>query len=228
MDRGELEGRDRADPLGHLRARFELPDGVVYLDGNSLGPLSRGVAERLDHVVRSEWREGLIRSWNEAAWVDLAERAGNRIGPLIGADPEEVVVTDSTSVDLFKILAAAAGRRPDRRVLLTEEDNFPTDRYVAEGLADLLGADRVEVRAVPRSEVTSALDESVAALFLTHVDYRTGERHDADALSAAAHEVGGLAVWDLSHSAGALPVDVHRWRPGGRLHVQVSRFGSRV
>lgn len=211
MDRAELEARDRADPLRHLRGRFELPDAIVYLDGNSLGPVARGVADRVDAVVRSEWREGLIRSWNAAGWVDLAERAGARIAPLVGADPDEVVVTDSTSVDLFKVLAAAARLRPDRRVLLTEEDNFPTDRYVAEGLAELLGPDRLEVRAVPRSGVASALDEEVAALFLTHVDYRTGERHDAEALSAAAHDAGALAVWDLSHSAGALAVDVHRW-----------------
>ncbi len=209
MDRRTAVEADALDPLGHLRSRFTLPDGVVYLDGNSLGALQPAVAERLRAVVDTEWGHGLIRSWNDAGWVELPRRVAELLAPLLGAAPDELAVTDSTSANLFKALAAARRLRPDRRVLLTDDANFPTDVYVARGLAELTGD--LEVHVAPTHEVADHLDDDVAALLLTHVDYRTGRRHDAAALTAAAHEVGALAVWDLSHSVGALAVDLAGW-----------------
>jgi kynureninase len=208
VDREACERADREDPLAGYRDRFLLPDGVIYLDGNSLGALQPSALERVIATASEEWGTGLIRSWTEAGWLDLPHRVALRIAPIVGADPDEIAVADSTSANLFKVLAAAHQLRPERRVLLTDDANFPTDIYVAEGLADL--AD-LEVRVVPTSDVTSHLDVEVAALYLTHVDYRTGRRHDGAALTAAAHDVGALAVWDLSHSAGALAVDLHAW-----------------
>ncbi len=213
MDRDACLAWDAADPLGPPRDLIALPDGVIYLDGNSLGPLHHRVATRVREVVVDEWGGGLITSWNASAirpgWVGLPGRVAAGIAPWIGADADEVAVADSTSVNLFKALAAACRLRPGRRVILTDDANFPTDVYVAGGLADLLG-DR-EVRVVPTGAVADHLDDDVAVLTLTHVDYRTGRRHDAPRLTAAAHEVGALAVWDLSHSTGALAVDLHAW-----------------
>ncbi|GGI06248.1 kynureninase [Egicoccus halophilus] len=209
MDRTVCLELDASDPLADRRGAFTLADGLVYLDGNSLGVLPRTVAARLDEVVVREWGEGLIRSWNAAGWVDLPRRVAARIAPLVGADADEVAVGDSTSVNLFKVLAAARRLRPERRVLLTDDTNFPTDRYVAEGLAAL--GDGLEVRAVAPDAVAAALDDEVAVLFLTHVDYRSGARTDAATLTAAAHRVGAMAVWDLAHSTGALDVDLHAW-----------------
>jgi kynureninase len=213
VDRAACARFDTDDPLAPHRERVSLPPGVVYLDGNSLGPLHHDVAERLRDVVEVEWGEGLIRSWNASAlrpgWVDLPARVATKLAPWVGADPDEIAVADSTSVDLFKALAAACRLRPDRRVIVTDDANFPTDVYVAGGLAELLGDH--EVRVVPTTEVASHLDDDVAVLTLTEVDYRTGRRHDAQALTRAAHDVGALTVWDLSHSTGALAVDLHAW-----------------
>ena len=209
MDRRTAASRDAEDPLGHLRGRFALPDDVLYLDGNSLGALQPSVAERLKGVIEAEWGRGLIRSWNDAGWVEMPRRVAERLCPLLGAEPVEIAVTDSTSANLFKALAAAHRLRPDRRVILTDEANFPTDVYVAHGLAELTGT--LEVRVVPTDEVEHHLDEDVAILMLTHVDYRSGRRHDAAAQTAAAHDVGALAVWDLSHSVGALDVRLDDW-----------------
>lgn len=209
MDRAACEERDAADPLAARRSAFALPDGVLYLDGNSLGALPRDVPARLQEVVAQQWGVGLIRSWNEAGWVDLPSRVAAHLAPLLGADPEEVAVGDSTSVNLFKALSAARRLRPDRRVLVTESSNFPTDLYVAEGLADLLGD--LELRIAEPDAIAAALDDDVAVLALTHVDYRSGARHDAAALTAAAHAVGAVTVWDLAHSTGAIEVDLHGW-----------------
>jgi kynureninase len=213
VDRAACERADAADPLVRHREAIALPDRVIYLDGNSLGPLHHDVAERLREVVEVEWGEGLITSWNASSlrpgWVDLPARVAGKLAPWVGADADEIAVADSTSVDLFKALAAACRLRPDRRVILTDDANFPTDVYVAGGLAELLGAH--EVRVVPSLEVADHLGDDVAVLTLTHVDYRTGRRHDAAALTAAAHAVGALTVWDLSHSTGALAVDLHGW-----------------
>jgi kynureninase len=196
---------DAADPLAQWRSRFSIPDDVVYLDGNSLGALPRDVPERLRHAIEEEWGTGLIRSWNTAGWMAAPTRVGDKLAALLGASPGEVVVTDSTSVNLFKLLAGALGARPGRRVIVTQRDNFPTDVYVAEGLARLAGA---SLRVVEADAIESALDSSVAVLSLTHVHYATGAMHDLPALTAAAHEAGALALWDLSHTAGAMPVDL--------------------
>ncbi len=209
MDRRSAAALDAEDPLHHLRGRFALPDDVLYLDGNSLGALQPCVAERLKGVVEAEWGRGLIRSWNDAGWVEMPRRVAERLAPLLGAEPEEIAVTDSTSANLFKALAAAHRLRADRRVILTDDANFPTDVYVAHGLAELTGD--LEVKVVPTDEVERHLDEDVAVLLLTHVDYRSGRRHDAAAQTAAAHAAGALAVWDLSHSVGALDVRLDDW-----------------
>jgi kynureninase len=213
VDRASCEAWDRDDPLAGYRGAFSLPEGLIYLDGNSLGPLHTAVADRLREVVEVEWGRGLITSWNGSdgrpGWVDLPARVAAKLAPWVGADPDELAVADSTSVDLYKALAAARQLRPDRGVLLTDDANFPTDVYVAEGLAALTGD--LEVRVVPTAEVTDHLDEDVAVLTLTHVDYRTGRRHDAATVTGAAHAAGAVTVWDLSHSTGALAVDLHAW-----------------
>jgi len=198
---------DAGDRLASCRDRFALPEGLIYLDGNSLGPLPRGVPERLHRVVHDEWGDGLVRSWNAAGWIDLPARVGARIAPLIGAQPGDVLVADSTSINLFKVLAAALRLRPDRHAIVTERGNFPSDLYVAQGLVAHLGGHHV-LRMVDGDALADAIDEDVAVVMLTHVDYRTGRMHDMAAVTAAAHGAGALALWDLAHSAGAVPVDV--------------------
>lgn len=209
MNRTDAAAADRADPLAGFRDRFTLPADVIYLDGNSLGALQPAVAARLRGVIDDEWGDGLIRSWNDAGWAQLPTRIARRLAPVVGADADELAVTDSTSTNLFKALAAACRLRPDRGVLLTDDVNFPTDVYVARGLAEVAGD--LQVRVVPTDELHDHLDDEVAALTLTHVDYRSGRVHDPVATTAAAHAVGAVTVWDLSHSAGALDVDLHAW-----------------
>ncbi|MBB3950695.1 kynureninase [Aureimonas jatrophae] len=205
-DRWDARARelDAADPIAFARERFRLPDGLVYLDGNSLGALTKASAERVARTVSEEWGHGLIGSWNAAGWVDLPGRVGERIAALIGASAGSVVAADSTSVNLFKVLAAALALRPERRVIVSQRANFPTDLYMAEGLAQLL-AQGHELRLVDEgADPAGALCERTAVLMLTHVDYRTGAIHDMAALTRAAHAAGALAIWDLAHSAGAL------------------------
>jgi kynureninase len=201
---------DAADPLAALRGQFSLPEGINYLDGNSLGVLPRCTAARVQQVVADEWGTGLITSWNQAGWITLPQRIGDKIARLVGAGPGELVVADSTSVNLFKVLSAALTisfeDAPQRRVILSERSNFPTDLYIAEALARERGF--TLVLAEPE-ELPGLLDEQVAVLMLTHVNYRTGRMHDMAALTRAAHETGALALWDLAHSAGAVPVDLH-------------------
>lgn len=205
---------DARDPLAHKRGEFHLPRGVVYLDGNSLGALPRRVPERLARVAQGEWGEQLIRSWSAGTeegqdWMALPDRVGAKIARLIGARPHEVAVGDSTSVNTFKVLAAALGvAGPGRRVILTDADNFPTDLYVAQGLNALLGG-TLELRRVPADDIEAHLGEDVAALLLTQVDYRTGRKLDLEALTAQAQAKGIVTVWDLAHSAGAFPVDLN-------------------
>ncbi len=192
------------------RSRFDLPEGVIYLDGNSLGALPVGVAQRLTEVVEREWGTGLIRSWNPlpdggGAWMELVGRVSARIAPLIGADAADLHVGDSTSVSLFKTMVAAARLRPDRRVIVVEPATFPTDGYVAAGVADLLG---LELRWCDPADPVAAVDEDTALLSLTHVDFRTGAMYDMAAVTAAAQARGALVQWDLCHSAGAVPVDL--------------------
>ena len=208
MTRDDAVARDLSDPLAHLRKRFELPDDLIYLDGNSLGPLPVGVRERVAAVVADEWGKDLITSWNAHDWIGLPARVAAKIARLIGAADDSVVAGDSTSVQLFKLLVAATRLRPDRRVIVTEATVFPTDSYIAASVARLTGS---EIRWCEPSDVESSLDEDVAVLALTHVDYRSGRMHDAAALTAVAHSVGALVCWDLCHSAGALPVELSSW-----------------
>jgi kynureninase len=202
----QARAADAADPLRVFRDRFALPGGVIYLDGNSLGPLPRATPGRLDAALRNAWGEGLIRSWNDADWIGAPARVGGKIARLIGASTHEVVVADSTSVNLFKLLSAATRARPGRRVILTEAGNFPTDLYIAQGLAASVPG--LEVRVRPREAVADAIDADVAAVMLTHVHYKTAARWDMAAITARAHACGALALWDLSHSAGAVEVDL--------------------
>jgi len=206
LARAHAEALDAGDDLALLREAFVLPEGVVYLDGNSLGALPRRTVERLHEVAEREWGRDLIRSWNENGWIDLPARVAGLLAPLVGASADEVAVADSTSVNVFKLLAGALRLRPGRRVIVSEEANFPTDLYVAQGLARLLGD--VELRLVPRDGLRAALGDDVAVLLLTHVDFRSGEIHDMAGLTRAAHDAGSLTLWDLAHSAGAVPVDL--------------------
>ncbi|WP_128893444.1 kynureninase [Erythrobacter sp. HKB08] len=196
---------DAADPLRDYRSRFDLPEGVIYLDGNSLGALPKATRERIGHVVDSEWGRDLIRSWNptEAGgdWIAMPQRIGAKIAPLIGAREHEVIACDSVSVNLAKLIGAALHMRPDRKVVLSEPGNFPTDLYMVQGSP-------AEQRLAGRDAILDALDEDVALLMLTHVHYKTGEMFDMAALTRAAQEVGALVLWDLSHSGGAVPVDL--------------------
>ncbi|BDI59609.1 kynureninase [Qipengyuania nanhaisediminis] len=198
---------DRADPLAKFRERFFVPDGVTYLDGNSLGCLPRKTPEAMDRAIRQEWGTGLIGSWNDAGWFEMGTRVGAKIAPLIGAAPDEVLACDSTSVNLFKLIAAALAMRPGRKVVLSEPGNFPTDLYMIEGLERQGLASR---RLAARGDLEAALGDDVALLMLTHAHYKTGELFDMERLTRAAHDAGALVLWDLSHSTGALPVDLHR------------------
>lgn len=191
------------------RQRFDLPEGVIYLDGNSLGPLPKGVAERVARTVAGEWGQGLIRSWNDAGWMDLPRRVGDRIARLIGAEPGSVVMGDTLSIKVYQALASALAMVPDRRVVLSDSGNFPSDLYVAEGLLRTLGPD-YRLHVVAPEEVAGAIDESVAAVMLTETDYRTGRRHDMAGIARRTHDAGALLVWDLAHSAGAFPLAVAR------------------
>ncbi|MFN3296026.1 kynureninase [Caldimonas sp.] len=200
---------DAADRLAPLRELFEIPEGLIYLDGNSLGVLPRATPARVQQVVREEWGRDLIQSWNTAGWIDLPRRVGDKIARLIGADAGEVVAADSTSVNLYKVLTAASHitrqDQPTRRVIVSERSNFPTDLYIAESLARELGW---TLRLIEADEVEAALTPDVAVLMLTHVNYRTGRMHEMAAVTRAAHAAGALVVWDLAHSAGAVPVDL--------------------
>ncbi len=189
------------------RAMFDLPEGVIYLDGNSLGPLPRGVAERVALAITDEWGQMLITGWNKAGWMDLPARVGDRVGRLIGATPGTVTMGDTLSIKVYQALASALELRPDRRVILSDTGNFPSDLYMADGLCRTLGPDYA-LKTVAPEEVESAIDASVAVLMITEVDYRTGRKHDMARLIAKAHTAGALVVWDLAHSAGAIPVDV--------------------
>jgi kynureninase len=189
------------------RRFFDLPEDIVYLDGNSLGPLPRTAPGRVDHVLRNEWGKKLITGWNRAGWMDMPRRLGDRIGRLIGAGPGTVVLGDTLSIKVYQALASALEMRPERRVVLSDNGNFPSDLYMAEGLLRTLGRG-YELRIVDPEAVADAIDTDVAALMLTEVDYRTGRRHDMKALTAKAHAAGAMTLWDLAHSAGAFPVDV--------------------
>jgi len=203
LDRTHFEELDALDPLRHIRGRFEIPSDLIYLDGNSLGPLPVNVSGVLAGVVTHEWGRDLIRSWNDNDWWTLAERTGDRIASLIGAPPGSVLVADTTTTSLYKVVGGALKLRPDRRVILTDEGNFPTDLYALESVRG-----DAELRIVEPAQVAERIDDEVAVVCLTHVDYRTGRRHDMRAITDRAHDAGALVVWDLSHSVGAMDLDV--------------------
>ncbi len=204
----DVAALDAADPLSHFRDRFHLREGLIYLDGNSLGALPKATGDRLAAVVGSEWGEGLITSWLGAEWSTAPRRIGDKIGRLIGANPGEIVATDSTSVNIFKALTAALSLRRERTVILSEATNFPTDVYMMQGIEAFSGG-RVKAVTVAPDDIVDALNEDVAVLLLTQVHYKSGRVRDMAAITKAAHKVGALVVWDLSHSAGAIPVDLN-------------------
>jgi kynureninase len=206
LTREMLIAKDLADPLRRFRDEFVIPEGLIYLDGNSLGMLPRACAARAREVVEHEWGETLISSWNDHGWIDLPLRTGAKIAPLIGAHAHEVVVCDSTSINLFKVLASALAMRPGRRVIVTNKENFPTDVYIAEGLAGLLGC---ELRYASPDAIDAALGDDVAAVSFSHVDYKSARIEDMAGITAKVQRAGALAIWDLSHSAGAIPVDLN-------------------
>ncbi|HEX5390711.1 MAG TPA: kynureninase [Burkholderiaceae bacterium] len=203
----DCQSRDQQDPLRNLRDLFTLPDGVIYLDGNSLGAMPAAAPARIAQATTDEWGQQLIRAWNTAGWFDMPQRVGNKIARLVGADAGELVATDGTSVNLFKVLSAALTiaheTSPERRVVLSERSNFPTDLYIAEALCKERG---YTLRLIEPEELVTALDQQVAVLMLTQVNYRTGAMHPMSQVSAIAHAAGALTVWDLAHSAGAVPV----------------------
>lgn len=216
----QCQALDAQDSLRALRSQFQLPNGVIYLDGNSLGALPKAIPERIAQVVNQEWGEGLIRSWNQAGWFDMPTSIGNKIAPLIGANSAEVVATDSTSVNLYKVLTAALNiaqqDAPTRRQVVSERSNFPTDLYIAQALCQSRGLELVLVEA---EELAQAVNSNTAVLMLTHVNYRTGAMHDMRAISNHAHAQGALIVWDLAHSAGAVPVNLHDSKNGADFAV---------
>ena len=193
--------------FSRTRTLFDLPDGVIYLDGNSLGALPAAVSARVAHMIGAEWGKELIRGWNSAGWMTMPRRVGDRVGALIGAPPGTVVMGDTLSIKVYQALAAAIALNPGRRVILSDNGNFPSDLYIAQGLIRSLGG-ALELKVLDPEAVEGAIDETVAVLMLTEVDYRTGRLHDMTALTRKAHEAGALTVWDLAHSAGAIPVDV--------------------
>ena len=209
LARDDLLERDRTDPLAPFRDRFALPEGVIYLDGNSLGPPSAGMRTRIESLLAEEWGRDLVASWNRHGWFGLPERVGARIAPLLGAGEDEVIAADSVSLNLFKLLAAVLRRPGSRRLVLAEATNFPTDLYMAEGLVGLLRESGAELRIVPPDDFEAALGPEVAVATLTQVDFRTGGKHDLRRLTAVAREAGVPIVWDLSHSAGAFPLHLN-------------------
>ncbi|MGE0879532.1 MAG: kynureninase [Acidimicrobiia bacterium] len=206
LHRSHAEALDRRDVLAHARARFNIPSKLIYLDGNSLGPLPSDCAERLTRVVEKQWGNWLISGWNRG-WMAAQTEAAEKLARLLGAEPHEVVVCDSTSVNLFKVAVAAARLKPDRSVIVTTDDNFPSDLYILQSAAELLG---LTVRTVDPAEVLSAIDDTVAVVSITHVDYRTGAAHDMAGITTAAHDAEAIMVWDLAHSAGVFDLKLSR------------------
>ena len=207
MNRSDCEALDRTDPLKGKRAAFSIPEGMIYLDGNSLGVLPKNVPERIRDVAERQWGETLIKSWNEHGWFHLPRKVGDRIARLIGAPAASVIAGDTISVNLFKLLGAAAKLTPSRRVILSDNGNFPSDLYVAQGFRDLMDAG-YQLKVVAPDEVMDAIDETIAFTMITEVDYRTARMHDMKAVTEKAHKKGALTIWDLAHSAGATPVDL--------------------
>jgi len=202
----EAQQLDAADPLAFVRERFQLPEGVIYLDGNSLGVLPRAAPAAIGETIERQWGDDLIASWNKHGWIDWPTRIAAQLAPIVGVKTNELIIADSTSVCLFKLIAAAARARPGRRTMLTRKRNFPTDLYVAEGVASLLG---LTLKTVQPDEIIGAIDDETAVVTLTHVDYRSAAFFDMRAVNQASRAAGALVVWDLSHSAGAIELDLN-------------------
>jgi kynureninase len=207
LTRAALEALDRDDPLAPLRGKYQLPEGVIYLDGNSLGALPKTTIGRVAARVVEEWGEDLIKGWREHGWMELPYRIGDKIGRLIGAAPGQTVAIDSTSINLFKLFAAALGLKPRRKTILSVDSNFPTDLYIAQGLVELVGQG-YRLRLVGRDEIVDAIDADTALVTLTHVDFKTAEIHDMAGITERAHDKGAVILWDLCHSVGAVPVEL--------------------
>ena len=199
---------DAEDTLAHLRQRFVLPTEKIYLDGNSLGPLSRNVSENLALVTHEQWAEDLISGWNTHQWIDLPLTVGNQLAPMLGAQPGEVLCCDNLSINLFKCLAAALELNAPRRKILTEAHHFPTDNYIAQGLSQLLGDSRCEVQTAAIEDLDHTDLQNVAVVSLSHVNFKTGELRDMSRITQQAHEAGCLIVWDLAHSAGVVDMNL--------------------
>jgi len=206
MTSDEARQLDSADPLAFARERFRLPDGVIYLDGNSLGALPVAATSALADTADRQWGNDLIASWNKHGWIDWPTRIAAKLAPIVGAKPSELLIADSTSVCLFKVLAAAARARPGRKTILSQRCNFPTDLYVAQGLAGMLG---MTLKSAEPGEVIGEINSDTAVVTLTHVDYRSAAFYDMQAINEAASAAGALVVWDLSHSAGAVEIDLN-------------------
>ena len=208
MNFNEIIALDKADTLAHKRDEFDLPADTIYLDGNSLGALPKAVKSRVAEVVSQQWGRHLIRSWNDHQWIDLPTQVGEKIAPIIGADKGQVICCDSISVNLFKLLSSALSLNSERNVVLSTEDNFPTDLYMVQGLSELLGPDLCQLKLVAEQNIEQSLNDSVAVLLLTQVNFRTGKLLDMQKITQLAHEKGILVIWDLAHSAGAIPVEL--------------------
>jgi kynureninase len=209
--RNDFVALDASDPLAAFRDEFVLPEGVIYLNGNSLGAMPRAAAMRARQVVEHEWAEGLIGSMNTAGWYELPSTLGRKIAPLVGAKPNEVVLTDAVGINLYKVVAAALQLQPERRVIVMEGSNFPTNNYTVQGLIESLGQGHT-IRFAEKDEILDAIDDDVAVACITHVHYKTGHIHDMAAITAKAHAVGAATVWDLCHRIGAMPVDLNACR----------------
>ncbi|TGS08842.1 kynureninase [Mesorhizobium sp. M2E.F.Ca.ET.209.01.1.1] len=207
-DLAEVEAMDAADPLRALRDRFVLPEGVIYLDGNSLGAASINVFSEIEKSAKQEWARDLIRAWNTAGWFDMPVQLGDRLGRLIGAAPGQTVVCDTTSINIYKVLHAALAMRPERPVIVAEGDSFPTDLYMAEGVASTRPGTVLRLEGVDAPTIEDLIDDDVAVILVNHVNYKSGRLRDMAALTRKAHDAGALIVWDLCHTAGALPVDL--------------------
>lgn len=206
LDLAAIDARDASDPLRPFRQRFTLPEGTIYLDGNSLGAASPSVLAELEHAAKVEWADDLIRSWNTAGWFDLPVVLGDRIGRLVGAAAGQVVVADTTSINVYKALHAALSLRPDRKVIVAESSSFPTDLYMAEGVVSTIPGASLRLEEAGGPTLEELIDQSVAVVLVNHVNYKTGKLRDMAAVTRRAHEAGALVVWDLCHTAGAMPI----------------------
>ncbi|MDG1709105.1 MAG: kynureninase, partial [Emcibacteraceae bacterium] len=208
LTRDDFVALDNADPLRKFSEEFHLPEGMIYLDGNSLGAMPKAAKARALEVIEQEWGEDLIKSWNKAGWFDLVEKLGDKVATLIGADKGEVIYADSTGINVYKLVAAGLELNPNRKQIVMEGSNFPTDNYMVQGLIKQLDRGH-EIRFAEDGDIMDAITDDVAVVCLTHVHYKTGHLHDMAAITKKAHDVGALVVWDLCHSAGALPVDLN-------------------